>query len=512
MNADAIHEKTEERKIWQKIGFYLGPVLFLIMFFFQPSNVIEGGGKGTMTPEAWKVASCAVWMAIWWVTEAVPIPITSLLPIPLFFLLNVSNSTPKSTQDILAPYADPVIYLFLGGFILAIGMEKWNLHKRVALNIIRVIGTKPSQILLGFIVATAFISMWASNASTTIMMLPIAITVIDLIKSKTDESHKKQIENFAIAMMLCIAYGASIGGLGTLIGTPPNALMKAFFDKNGIDSINFANWLYFGITLLFIAIPLTYFIIVKLVYPVKLDEIPGTKEIIEEEIRKLGKMTRAEALTLSVIVLTASAWIFRGAYEHVPYIKNNLKDGVIAMTGGLALFIIPVDWRKNKFLLGWSDMKAIPWDVLLLFGGGLSLAGAVDRSGLSLWMGDWTKGFLEGQTNIILIVFVITAIVLFLTEFTSNTATITLFLPIGFGIAKALDVDPRIILIPATIASSCAFMLPVGTPPNAIVFSSGYVKIPQMAKAGIWMNILFVFIITTLVFTLGVRIFDIQLK
>jgi sodium-dependent dicarboxylate transporter 2/3/5 len=512
MHTNDLEEITEKRKIWQTIGFYLGPIIFLLMFFMQPSIVMEKGPSGTMSLEAWKVAACAVWMAIWWVTEAVPIPITSLLPIPLFFLLNVSNSTPTSKNDILSPYADPVIYLFLGGFMLAIGMEKWNLHRRLALNIIRIVGTKPSQILLGFLIATSFISMWASNASTTIMMLPIAITVLELIKSKVEDPTHKNIENFGVALMLCIAYGASIGGLGTLIGTPPNAIMKAFFDKNGIESVNFANWMYFGVTLIVIAIPLTYLLITKIIYPVQLDHIPGTKEIIDEEHRKLGKISLAEILVMSVIIITSSAWVLRGAYEDIPFIKNNLKDGVIAMTGGLLLFLIPVDWKKNKFLLSWHDMRSIPWDVLLLFGGGLSLAGAVDRSGLSDWMGAWTRGILQGQSNIYLIVFVVTAIVLFLTEFTSNTATITLFLPIGFGIAKALDVDPRIILIPATIASSCAFMLPVGTPPNAIVFSSGYVKIPQMAKAGIWMNILFVFIITILVFTIGVKIFGIPLK
>ena len=522
-----IEDSQEEMKIWQKVGFFTGPILFLLMLFFPPSFVVENGIKGAMTYDAWKVAACGLWMAIWWVTEAAPIPITSLLPIPLFYLLNVSNTAPKTanetlreigkpelskyfSEQILAPYADPVIYLFLGGFILAIGMEKWNLHRRVALSIIKVVGTKPSQILLGFLIATAFISMWASNASTTIMMLPIAITVLDLLKSKVSEADQKNIENFGVALMLSIAYGASIGGLGTLIGTPPNAVMKAFFDKSGLESINFANWMVFGVTLIIISIPVTFILLTKIIFPVKLGAIDGAEEIIEVEIKRLGKFTLAEGLTAFVIVSTALAWILRGTYESNLYVKNNLKDGIIAMTGGILLFLIPVNWKKKIFLLEWSDMKAIPWDVLLLFGGGLSLAGAVDRSGLSDWMGIQTKIILEGETNIILVVFVVTAIVLFLTEFTSNTATITLFLPIGLGIAKALEVDPRLILIPATVASSCAFMLPVGTPPNAIVFSSGYVKIPQMAKAGFWMNVFFVFLITFLIFTLGVKVFSIQ--
>ncbi|MBK8397413.1 MAG: DASS family sodium-coupled anion symporter [Leptospiraceae bacterium] len=513
-------------QIWQKIGFFLGPCLFFLMLVFPPSFVVESG-KNLMTFEAWKVAACALWMAIWWVTEAVPIPVTSLLPIPLFYLLNISNSVPKTaseslieigkpelkkyfSEQILAPYADPVIYLFLGGFILAIGMEKWNLHKRVALNIIKLVGTRPSQILLGFLISTAFISMWASNASTTIMMLPIAITVLDLLKSKVPDSEKNAMENFGVSLMLSIAYGASIGGLGTLIGTPPNAVMKAFFDKNGLDSITFANWLVFGVSLILISIPVTFVVLTKIIYPVKLSPIEGAKEIIKFEVDKLGKFTLAEGLTALVIVSTALAWILRGLYENNLYVKNNLKDGIIAMTGGILLFLIPVNWKKKVFLLDWSDMKAIPWDVLLLFGGGLSLAGAVDRSGLSDWMGVQTKLILEGQTNIILVVFTVTAIVLFLTEFTSNTATITLFLPIGLSIAKALDIDPRLILIPATVASSCAFMLPVGTPPNAIVFSSGYIKIPQMAKAGFWMNIFFVFLITVLTFTVGLKVFSIS--
>ena len=516
----------EEMKIWQKVGFFAGPILFLLMLFFPPSFVLESGAKGVMTLDAWKVAACAIWMAIWWVTEAVPIPVTSLLPIPLFYLLNVSNAAPKAatetlkeigkpelskyfSEQIFAPYADPIIYLFLGGFIMAIGMEKWNLHKRIALNIIKIVGSKPSQILLGFLIATAFISMWASNASTTIMMLPIAITVLELLKSKVAESEKQNIENFGVALMLSIAYGASIGGLGTLIGTPPNAIMKAFFDKNGLDSINFANWLVFGVTIIVISIPVTFILLTKIIFPVRLSAIEGADEIIKVELEKLGKFTLAEGLTGFVIISTALACVLRGTYESNLYVKNNLKDGIIAMTGGILLFLIPINWKRKIFLLEWSDMKAIPWDVLLLFGGGLSLAGAVDRSGLSDWMGVQTKIALQGQTNIILVVFIVTAIVLFLTEFTSNTATITLFLPIGLGIANALSVDPRLILIPATIASSCAFMLPVGTPPNAIVFSSGYLKIPQMAKAGFGMNIFFVFLITFLIFTLGVRVFSI---
>ncbi|HMV41392.1 MAG TPA: DASS family sodium-coupled anion symporter [Leptospiraceae bacterium] len=517
--------EKEELKIWQKIGFFLGPFIFFSMLFFTPSSITETGSKGSLTLEGWKVAACGIWMAIWWVTESVPIPITSLLPIPLFFLLNISNTVPKSvseglkengvnkffSEQILAPYADPIIYLFLGGFILAIGMEKWNLHKRIALNIIKIVGTKPSQIILGFLIATAFISMWASNASTTIMMLPIAITVLELLKSKLPSSEKHNIENFGVALMLSIAFGASIGGLGTLIGTPPNAVMKAFFDKNGLDSINFSNWMIFGVSLIVISIPFTFILLTKIIYPIKLAAIEGTDEIIETELKNLGKFSLAEALTALVIVATAMTWIFRGAYEsnHL-YIKNNLKDGVIAMTGGISLFLIPVNWKEKKFLLEWSDMKAIPWDVLLLFGGGLSLAGAVDRSGLSDWIGAQTKSLLEGETNIYLVVFVVTTMVMFLTEFTSNTATITLFLPIGLGIAKALSIDPRLILIPATIASSCAFMLPVGTPPNAIVFSSGYLKIPQMAKAGFWVNVFFAFLICILIFTLGVKVFKIS--
>jgi sodium-dependent dicarboxylate transporter 2/3/5 len=500
-----------ERKIWQKVGFYLGPIAFACMLWMQPSFVVENGGKGTMSLEAWKVACSAVWMAIWWVTESVPIPITSLLPIPLFFLLNVSNSTPKSHQDILSPYADPIIYLFLGGFMLAIGMEKWNLHKRIALNIIKIIGTKPSQILLGFLVATALISMWASNASTAIMMLPIAITIQDLLKDKVSRDKEKDLQNFETGLLLCIAYGASIGGLGTLIGTPPNAILKAFIDKNQLGSLNFANWILFGSVLILVSIPIVYVLITKIVYPVRMGIIPGTKELIETELDKLGKIAKPEIYTLIVIISTAFVWIFRGAYENLPFIKNNLKDGVVAMTGGLLLFTIPVDWKRNKFLLDWSDMKLLPWDVLLLFGGGLSLASAVDRSGLSVWMGDSTKEILSGENNIYLIVFAVTAIVLFLTEFTSNTATITLFLPIGLGIAQSVGVDPRIILIPATVASSCAFMLPVGTAPNAIVFSSGRLKIPQMARVGVWMNLVFVVIISFLTFAIGTKIFGIVL-
>ncbi len=503
--------ETEERKIWQKLGFYLGPITFVCMLLAEPSFVVENGPKGTMSMEAWKVACSAAWMAIWWVTESVPIPITSLLPIPLFFLLNVSNSTPKSNQDILSPYADPIIYLFLGGFMLAIGMEKWNLHKRIALNIIKIIGTQPSQILFGFLVATALISMWASNASTAIMMLPIAVTIQDLLKDKVSSDKQKDLQNFETALLLCIAYGASIGGLGTLIGTPPNAILKAFVDKNQLGSLNFSNWILFGSSLILVSLPIVYVLITKIVYPVRIGKIAGMEKLIEKELQKLGKMTRPEMITLLVILLTALVWILRGAYEHLPYIKNNLKDGVVAMAGGLSLFLIPVDWKRNKFLLEWSDMKLLPWDVLLLFGGGLSLAAAVDRSGLSVWMGDSTKEMLSGEHNIYLIVFAVTAIVLFLTEFTSNTATITLFLPIGLGIAQAMGVDPRIILIPATVASSCAFMLPVGTAPNAIVFSSGRLKIPQMAKAGVWMNIIFVGIITFLTFIIGTKVFGIVL-
>lgn len=475
----------------QRIGLFAGPLVFLL-FYFLP--VPEG-----LDVAAWRVTAVGLFMAIWWVSEAIPIPATALLPIILFPILEVGTIREATT-----PFANPLIYLFMGGFIIALAMEKSNLHKRLALNIVRFVGVKPHSIIIGFMISAAFLSMWVSNTATAMMMLPIALSIIGLVESKKDIHAGDLQTNFALVLVLSLAYACNIGGIGTLIGTPPNALMAGYMlETYGIE-IGFSQWMMAGVPLVLISLPAAYLLIARFVYPIKLKEIPGGEELIHTELETAGAMTRSEKLVGTVFLMTALLWIFRPLLE--PYIPN-ISDTGIAIFGAVLMFLLPQDFKKGEFIIGWDSAKNLPWDVLILFGGGLSLAAAITDTGLAEWIGG-SLSVLSG-VHILILILVSLTVIIFLTEVTSNTATAAAFLPILASVAIAMGFDPLLLVIPAAIGASCAFMLPVATPPNAIVYGSGLVSIPQMARAGFLTNIMMVFIITMMMYLLMGWVFNI---
>ena len=470
------------------IGFWLGLFLFVLLLMLP----IPDG----LSPEAWKTAAVATLMATWWITEAIPIPATALLPVVLFPIMGV-----LPIDDTVTPYAHPLIFLFLGGFIIAIAMEKWNLHRRIALNIVRAVGTKPQSIIFGFMLASAFLSMWVSNTATALMMLPIVLSVVKLVDQKADASSDHH--HFELVLLLGVAYGCNIGGMGTLIGTPPNALLAGFMSDTYGMEISFARWLVLGIPLVVVTLPLMYLVLTKAVYPVKMKELPGGSNLIQSEIRELGQISSAEKKVAVVFVLTAMAWISRPILSDWIY---GLSDAGIAMTGAVALFLIPAQDANNKKILSWKDAEALPWGVLILFGGGLSIASAINETGLATWIGGGVSA-LQAWPLLILILLTV-AIIIFLTEMTSNTATAAAFLPIMGSVAIGVGQDPLLFALPAALAASCAFMLPVATPPNAIVYGSERIQIPEMAKAGIWLNILFMFLISLAAYFVAPLVFS----
>lgn len=475
-----------------RLGFFAGPVIFIVMLLIPPPE--------TLSQEAWSVAAVGLLMAIWWVSEAIPIPATALLPIILFPILKVGTIA-AATQ----PFANPLIYLFMGGFIIALAMERTNLHKRIALNIVMLVGTKPKAIIIGFMISAAFLSMWVSNTATAMMMLPIALSIIGLVE--TDEAMEQaEVEtNFALVMLLILAYSCNIGGIATLIGTPPNALMAGYMlETYGVD-IGFGQWMMVGLPLVIISLPLVYFILVKFVYPIKLKVIPGGHGLIKAQLAQAGKMSGPEKMVAIVFFTVAVLWITRPLLEStIP----NISDTGIAIFGAVIMFMLPINFKKFEFVLTWEDAKRLPWEVLILFGGGLSLAAAITSTGLADWIGQSLQvlDFLPLVALILLSLFVI----IFLTEVTSNTATAAAFLPILASVSIAMGFDPLLLVIPAAIGASCAFMLPVATPPNAIVYGSGYVSIPQMAKAGLVLNILMIFVVTAVVYLLAGYVFGVD--
>lgn len=471
-------------------GLYLG------LFFFVTILILPS--PETMSNVAWKTSAVAVLMAFWWITEAIPIAATSLLPIVLLPVLGI---TPISEST--APYANPLIFLFMGGFIIAIAMQRWDLHKRIALRIINYVGVKPSSIIVGFIIASAFLSMWVSNTATALMMLPIALSVLHF--TEREKSDDLPVTNFEIVLVLAIAYACNIGGIATLIGTPPNALFAGFMLENYSIEISFVRWMSIGIPLAIVLLPLMYFILSKIVFPIKLKELPGGRKVINSQLKEIGKISIPEKRVAIVFTMTAALWIFR------PLISNilpGLSDAGIAIAAGIVLFIIPSGSKKHQKLLAWESMRDLPWGILILFGGGLSLANAISSSGLAAWIGESVQS-LE-TFPIILLIFAVILIVVFLTEITSNTATTAAFLPILASTAIGMGQNPMLFIIPATISASCAFMLPVATPPNAIIYGSGKVSIPQMAKAGLWLNIIIATILTIATYYFFAYIFGVE--
>lgn len=483
------------------LGLITGVVLFLAMQFISTIN--------DMDVRVGNTASIALLMAFWWLTEAIPLAATALLPLALFPLFKIVPA-----KQIALAYADSNIFLFLGGFLIAMAMQRHNLHKRIALSIIYLMGTSTRKILFGFMIATAFLSMWISNTATAMMMLPIGIAIVEQFKAMKPINGSMAFEeggkNFGIALMLGIAYSSSIGGIGTLIGTPPNlvfsSVIKSMFPE--LPEIDFIRWMLIGIPVIAVFLPFTWLYLSFIGTPLKSFQITNSKEIIRKELTALGKMKIGEKLTLAVFIFTSLGWIFRKDIEFGSFslkgwgnlagIGDYVNDSTVAMFGALVLFILPTDLRKADFVLNWEWAKKIPWGILILFGGGLALAEGFKQSGLDVWIGNVFSGM--SITKPLILIVSLCLLLTFLTEITSNIATITMFLPVLASMSLSLNVNPLTVMIPATISASCAFMMPVATPPNAIVFGSGYLKIQDMARKGLVMNFAGVIIITTLMY------------
>jgi sodium-dependent dicarboxylate transporter 2/3/5 len=492
-----------QARIW--FSRVLGPVLGLAVYVLLAQDA-------DLAAPARATAAIAVMIAIWWMTEAMPLPVTSLVPIVAFPLAGV-----LSLSDATAPYASPTVFLFMGGFIIALAMQKWNLHKRIALLVMRAIGTKPRQLVLGVMIATAFLSMWVSNTATTLMMLPIGISVLALVaagKTATatpggtgpvsDMFADKDTKNFATCLMLAIAYAATIGGLATLIGSPPNLILVGFMEETYGTSISFADWMMVGVPLAAVFLVIAWLLLTRVIFPSNLSSVVGGEDVIQRELDKLGPMSRGEWIVLSVFTTTALLWVFREPITAAAPFLANLDDALIAIAAAIALFLIPVSGKNGKTVMtmDWRTAQSgIPWGVLLLFGGGLSLAKAVQETELSTYIGTKVGGL--GVLPTVLMIAGVCVVVLLLTELTSNTATAATFLPVLGGVALGLGIDPMLLLVPAAFAATCSFMLPVGTPPNAIVFGSGHVTMGQMVRAGVWLNAVGVVLIPAAVLALG---------
>ena len=475
----------------QRIGLFLGPLLFiLIKLFFQPEGLNDS---------AISILASTAWVAVWWITEAISIPVTALLPIILFPL-----SGGLSLGETTASYGHKYIFLFLGGFILAIAIEKWNLHKRIALNIIKIVGTNVNRIILGFMVATASLSMWISNTATAVMILPVGIAIVLQLQ---DNPNTKVNENliFGKALMLAIAYSASIGGMATLIGTPPNLVLAGVVESTYNTEISFSQWFMFGFPLSIVLLVLCWVYLTKIAFKFEQKEFPGGKKEINKQLKELGKITHEEKIILLVFSLAAIAWICRSFLisKWLPAID----DTIIAMIASVVLFIIP-NGKKSAALITWPEAVKLPWGILLLFGGGMALASGFEVSGLAAWIGNQLTSLIGVSIFILLLVLI--ASVNFLTEITSNMATTAMLLPVLVALATVLDVHPYLLLVSATLAASCAFMLPVATPPNAVVFGSGYLNIEDMVKKGIWMNIISIILVTLIVYFVLPLVWDLK--
>ena len=477
------------------IGIGVGVAAFVaILLLPEPAG---------MSPAAWRVTAVATLMAVLWVSEALPLAATALIPLVMFPLLGITKM-----REAAAPYADPLIFLFLGGFVLGLALQRWNLHRRIALTIIARLGTSPVRLVGGFILATAFLSMWVSNTATAVMMLPVALSVIGLVENPSAPADAVRAQrNFAVSLLLGVAYGASIGGLATLIGTPPNALLAAYMGRTYGVEIGFAQWMVIGVPLVVVMLLVTWLLLTRLLFPADQRAIGAASSAIEREIAGLGPITTPEKLVGTVFVVTAATWIFRPLLSDV---VPGLDDTVIAIAAALALFLIPSGSSSNVPLMDWDTVRRVPWGVLLLFGGGLALASAISGSGLAQWLG--AKLEILATWPGILIVLAATLGIIFLTELTSNTATAAAFLPLVGSVAVGIGMDPFLLTVPVALAASCAFMLPVATPPNAIVYGSGHLTVPMMARAGFWLNVLSTILIVGIAYMAVGMVFDVPGK
>lgn len=455
----------------RKIGLFLGPLIFTIVLLLPFDLVSEKGDA---------VLAVALWMVIWWITETVSISVTALLPLILFPLLKV-----LPIADVGANYGSPIIFLFFGGFVLALALEKVNLHKRIALTIIKYTGTTPNKVVLGFMIATAFLSMWISNTATTVVMLPIALSVINLLVDDAD-GFTKTDKNFALSVMLGIAFSANAGGIATVIGTPPNSVLIGLLENEYNIQISFLKWMAIGLPFSIVLITIIYFVLVKWFFPTKGIVFGTSGNVIKTELDKLGKISKKEKRVLLIFAVAVSLWIFRTLINKlIPGLA--LSDTIISLIAAVSLFAIPFSMKNNDFILQWKDTEKLPWGILILFGGGLALAKGMSSSGI---VDVVTNTIASADISILVTVSLLIVLMLFMTELMSNVALVAVLAPVVAGIAIGLGINVLYVLIPVTMASSCAFMLPMATPPNAIVFASGYVKVKEMARVGIILNLI----------------------
>jgi sodium-dependent dicarboxylate transporter 2/3/5 len=491
----------------KRVGLFLGPLLGLVCYHLLPLHYETASGQWLeFTPEGRATVGVMVWMATWWVTEAVDIEVTALLPIAIFPLFGIAP-----LSKVLPPYAADVIYLFMGGFIIGLAIERWGLDRRIAFFTLKLVGARPSAIVGGFMAVTAFLSMWVSNTACAAMMTPIALSVIDLVlRSRTGSGLKESggipqervpERNFATGLLLCVAYSASIGGIATIIGSPPNGIAVRYMQQTFQKEVSFFDWILVGGPFTLIFLPIAWLLVTRVLFRADIGEIAGGRKYFDEEYRKLGPLTRGEKIVLAVFSLAALLWIFSPLLKPIviagmkPF--ADLSDAGIAMLAALMLFLAPVDPFKGIRAMDWATAVKLPWGVLMLFGGGLTLAAAIEANGVSGFIGNASRGF-AGLPPILLLL-AITAMTVFLSELTSNTAQVATMLPVLAAMAPALGMEPYALIVACTLGASSAYMMPVGTPPNAIVFGTGLVRMPQMMKAGIWLNLAGILVITALV-------------
>jgi len=479
-------ESEPGKSTGQMVGLALGPAAFFALLLMPVPAGLE--------PAAWRVAAVAALLAIFWLAEAIPVAATALLPIALFPVLGIADVTAAS-----APYANPIVFLFLGGFLIAQAIERWNLHRRIALNVLLSVGSREDLQIGGFMLATAGLSMWVSNTATAVMMFPVALSIVPRDSNNRIDASRR---GFAAALLLSVAYAANIGGVATLIGTPPNAFLRGFMEETYGIEIGFAQWMLVGLPVTVVMLFACWILLTRFLHPVSTRELPGAREKLRKTLADMGPASIMEKRVAVVFAVTAISWIARPVLnDALPALQ--LSDTSIAIGGALLLFLVPTG--HGGALLSWEYAERLPWGVLLLFGGGLSLAAAVSDSGLAQWIGDSLTGL--SSWPVLLIVVVVTLLIIFLTELTSNIATAATFLPLVAAIATALGQPPLLLAIPAAVAASYAFMMPVATPPNAIVYSSGAISMAEMVRAGLYLNLIGAFAIVAIVYLLMNAVF-----
>ena len=487
MQSSADHSRLKQAGLW------MGPIVALAMF-------ISAAWQDTMPHNAWIVAGVGLWMAVWWSTEAIPVAATAFIPLVSFPLLQV-----MPVKAVAQSYAHPTIFLFLGAFLLALSVEKWALHRRIALNVLVRTGTDGRKLILGFMVAGALLSMWMTNTSTAMMLLPIATSVAAMVVERSSDVSDDDKRAFQVALLLALAYATTIGGMSTIIGTPPNVLLAGFMEETYGIQIAFFDWMLIGLPLALVLLPLGWVVLTRVAFRVDVPASPEVADVIHSMREEMGAMTSPQRRVGLLFLTVVALWMARKWLNEVPGLEG-LSDAGIVMAAALLLFVIPSGNGSPARLMQWDDVARLPWGVLILFGGGLALAAQVSGSGLAVWLGESLLP-VAGLGTLVLVA-AAAGLVVFLTELTSNLATAATFLPVVAAIAAQSGIEPLVLCVPVTLAASCAFMLPVATPPNAIVFSSGALTIPQMIRAGILMNIIAMMILTLLAVILVPTVFS----